>query len=206
MAKKGHLEPPQAGEPPGMLPEPLEQASGLLNAVRQVYAWGRKHGLIAGVAAVCRLLAVLIWWGWPELKERPGIEPLAEWLKEIMTPLPACAGQNFCVTVANLQKDTDDRFGGAIVDAVENLQSLASPQEGEKTHAGIDVVRVPRTISTAGNNTLLAQTNALAKAQRYLAKSHADLIIWGVVVPQGDKNAPRIFWTTSAATSGRTTC
>lgn len=143
------------------------------------------------------MVAALIWWKWPELKERPGIEPLAEWLEEITTPIPACAGQNFCVAVAELQNDPDNKFGGAIVDAVENLQDLTSAPAGQGAHAGIDVIRVPRTISSSGNNTQLAQIHAFTKAQRYLVKSHADLIIWGAVVAVGEKNAPRIFWTTS---------
>jgi hypothetical protein len=131
MAKKWNSKAPEAGESSGKLPEPLEQASGLLNAVRQLYAWVRKRwGRAAGGLIVCGVLVALVWWGWPELKERPGIEPLAEWFEEIITPIPACGGQNFCVAVANLQNDPDDKFGAAIVDAVENLQDIASRMAG----------------------------------------------------------------------------
>src|SRR5215472_17133145 len=151
MAKKGTSPKPRADKPSEKLPEPLEEASGLVNAGKQLYVWVRKRwGRIAAVAAVCLLGTALIWWGWPELRERPGIELLVEWFEQL-TPIPTCSGQNFCVAVADLQNDSDNKFGGAIVDAVENLQDIASPQarRGQGTSSGIEVIRIPRTISTA---------------------------------------------------------
>jgi hypothetical protein len=145
---------------------------------------------------------VLVWLGWAELREVPGIEPLAEWLEEITTPIPTCGGQDFCVAVADLQNDPDDKFGGEIVDAVENLQDIANPPSGGQdaaAAAGIEVIRIPRTISIAGNNTRTAEADAVVKARHYLEKSRADLIVWGIVVAHGEKNSPRLFWTTSEA-------
>jgi hypothetical protein len=43
----------------------------------------------------------------------------------------------------------------------------------------------------------MAVGKAVIEAQHYLEKSHADLIIWGVVIPVEEKRAPRLFWTTS---------
>jgi hypothetical protein len=207
MAEKTTEQEPQADKPAEKLPEPLEEASVLVNAGKQLYVWVRKRwGRVAAVAAVFLLVVGLVWWGWPELKERPGIEPLVEWLEQL-TPIPVCSGQNFCVAVADLQNDSDNKFGGAIVDAVENLQGIASPQPGggQGASTGIEVIRIPRTISTAGNKTRTAEVNALIEARRYLGKSHADLVIWGIVISLGEKSAPRIFGQQAQSTSGRVT-
>jgi len=199
MAKKTTELEPQADKPSEELPEPLGEASALIRAAKQLYVWVREHlGRVAAIAAVCGLVVIVVWWKWPELRERPGIEPLVEWFEEL-TPIATCSGQNFCVAVADLQNDSNDKFGGAIVDAVENLQDIASPQAGQGVSTGIEVIHIPRTISTAGNKTRTAEANALIEARRYLEKSHADLVIWGVVISMGEKSAPRIFWTTSEA-------
>src|SRR5689334_5879844 len=120
MAKKRTAHQPPADKPAEKLPEPLEEASGLVNAGKQLYVWVRKRwGRIAAVAAVCLLGVALVWWGWPELRERPGIAQVVAWFAQL-TPIPACSEQNFCVAVADLQNDPDNKFGGAIVVAVEN--------------------------------------------------------------------------------------
>jgi hypothetical protein len=134
MAKKTTELEPQAGKLARELPEPLKEASVLIRAAKQLYVWVREHlGRVAAIAAVCGLagivVGIVVWWKWPELRERPGIEPLVEWFEELTT-ISTCSGQNFCVAVADLQNDSDDKFGGAIVDAVENLQDIASPQAG----------------------------------------------------------------------------
>jgi tetratricopeptide (TPR) repeat protein len=199
MAKKGASHEVRADTPAEKLPEPLEEVRGLVNTGKQLYVWVRKRGgRVAAIAAVCGLVVIVIWWKWPELRERPGIEPLVEWFEQL-TPIPTCSGHNFCVAVADLQNDSDNKFGGAIVDAVENLQDITSPQAGQGPSTGIEVIRIPRTLSTAGNKTRTAEANALIEARRYLEKSHADLVIWGVVISMGEKSAPRIFWTTSEA-------
>jgi hypothetical protein len=202
MANKRPSHQPRADKPAEKLPAPLEEASGLVNAGKQLYVWvRRRRGRVAAVAAVCLLGVALVWWGWPELRERPGIEQLVEWFEQLM-PISTCSGQNFCVAVADLQNDYDNKFGGAIVDAVENLQDIASPQagRGQGASTGIEVIRIPRTISTAGNKTRTAEANAVIEARRYLEKSHADLVIWGVIISWGEKgSAPRIYWTTSEA-------
>src|SRR5229473_8466346 len=168
MANNGHSHESRSDKASEKLPEPLEEASGLVKAGKQLYVWVRKRwGRVAAVAAVFLLVVVLAWWGWPELRERPGIEPLVEWFEQL-TPIPVCSGQNFCVAVADLQNDSDNKFGGAIVDAVENLQDIASPQagRGQGTSTGIEVIHIPRTILTAGNKTRTAEANALVEARR----------------------------------------
>jgi tetratricopeptide (TPR) repeat protein len=106
--------------------------------------------------------------------------------------------------VADLQKDPDDKWESAIVDAVENLEDVVGGNEGAGQGAtaktGIEVIRIPRTISTSGNKTGVAETRAFEEAQRYLEKSRADLVIWGSVVEVGEKSGPRVFWTTTTAT------
>ena len=170
MAKKGTSPKPRADKPSEKLPEPLEEASGLVNAGKQLYVWVRKRwGRVAAVAAVCLLGVALVWWGWPELRERPGVEQVVEWFEQL-TPIPTCSGQNFCVAVAELQRDPDNKFGDRVADEVEKLQDIVSPQEGggQGASAGIEVIRIPRTISTAGNKTRTAETNALIEARHYL--------------------------------------
>ena len=96
---------------------------------------------------------MLVWWG--------------------LTPIPTCSGRNFCVAVAELQKDPNDKFGDAIVDAVENLQGEITGPEGTgkgAPYTGIEVTRIPRTPSTAGNKTRAAEASAVSKARRYLEK------------------------------------
>jgi tetratricopeptide (TPR) repeat protein len=189
---------------PEKLPEPLEKASGLYDTIRQIFIlvrarWGR---LAAGVAVVL-LVSGLLWWAWPDIKERPGVEQIVEWLEQL-TPIPTCDERNFCVAVAELGQDSTDRFGSAIVDQLENLQGMVTGHEsaGEalEPNIGIEVIRIPRTITTSGNKTRAAETAADEKARRYLEKSHADLIIWGTLVRVGDESGPRIFWTTSKET------
>lgn len=206
MANHRHSDESSSDKASEKLPEPLEEASGLVKAGKQLYVWVRKRwGRVAASVAVLLLGVVLVWWEWPELRERPGIERVVAWFEQL-TPIPTCSGRNFCVAVAELQKDPNDKFGDAIVDAVENLQGEITGPEGTgkgEPYTGIEVTRIPRTLSTAGNKTRAAEAGAVSKARRYLEKSHADLIIWGVVVEVGEKSAPRIFWTTSETNQGR---
>jgi hypothetical protein len=107
------------------LPEPLKKASGLLNAGKQLYVrvekrWGRGAAIAVIGLLVGLVGGLLVWWKWPDIKQRPGIEQVVEWVKQL-TPVPTCSGQNFCVAVADLQNDSDNHFSGWIVDAVENL-------------------------------------------------------------------------------------
>jgi hypothetical protein len=106
-----------ADEPSKKLPESMEKASGIFNARKKLYTQVReRHGPVAAFAAVCLVVMVFgglfVWWKWPELKERPYVEEVVEWFKQ-WTPIPTCSGQNFCVAVADLQNDSDNKFGGA---------------------------------------------------------------------------------------------
>jgi hypothetical protein len=93
MAKKGTSHEARADKPAEKLPEPLEQARSL----KQLYVWVRKRwGRVAAVAAVCFLVAAVVWWKWPEIKERPGIAQVVAWFAQL-TPIPTCSEQNFCV-------------------------------------------------------------------------------------------------------------
>jgi tetratricopeptide (TPR) repeat protein len=172
------------------LPESLEKARQLYETEKQ-YERGRKHwGRLTAAILIFILVIGLIWRGWPEIRRRPSI--------------PACEGQNFCVAVAQVQNDPDDKFGTVIVDALESLQGkLSGPgssTKAEESYTGIEVIRIPLTISTSGNKTRVAEQRAFARTRYYLEKSHADLLIWGIVVPAGSISGPRIFWTTREAT------
>jgi hypothetical protein len=71
-----------AGKSTEKLPEPLEEARSLFNAGKQLYVWVREHlGRVAAIAAVCGLVVIVVWWQSPELRKRPGIEPLVEWVE-----------------------------------------------------------------------------------------------------------------------------
>jgi hypothetical protein len=67
MAEKNGPEPPPA-KPPEKLPEPLEEASGFYETATRLYAWIRSRwGRVAAVIAVCMLVALLLWWKWPDI-------------------------------------------------------------------------------------------------------------------------------------------
>jgi len=139
-------------EPAKKLPELFEIALVPVNVAKKLFAgaekrWGRIWAIVLVAVFVLVAMPLSIWLAWPELKEIPGIEQLAEWLGEKLTPIPTCSGQNFCVAVADLQNDSNNKIGGWIVDAVENLQDIASPQatKGQGASTGIEVIHIPST-------------------------------------------------------------
>jgi hypothetical protein len=113
MAKRSRPTASSPDGPPERLPEPLEKVVVLYRTVRRIAAgvrarWGY---LPAGLVVVVVVLA-LTWLAWPEIRERPGVRPAVMWLKQHLTSIPTCGAKNFCVAVADLQNDPDDRFGG----------------------------------------------------------------------------------------------
>ena len=194
MAKESETPEIQPGKRPE-LPEQIEQIIKLLK-----WAWSRWGWRVA--VPVLFVVAVFIWWNWPEIREHPGVEPATGWAAKELTPIPTCDGRNFCVAVADFEKDPGDTWGNAVADQVEKLQGVLGGNEahGPAAGTGIEVIRIPRTISAAGNKTEVAETHAVARAQGYLEKAHADLVIWGNLIEVGHNSGLRIFWTTGATT------
>jgi hypothetical protein len=82
--------------------EPFEKAGELYEILRRIFTWVRtRAGVLAGGVAVVLLVLGLIWWEWPDIRERPGVEQAVGWLKYLET-IPRCGGENFCVAVADL--------------------------------------------------------------------------------------------------------
>jgi hypothetical protein len=172
MAKKSRQSEPQPPQPEKR-PEPLEKASGLYETGKRIYQgvyvrWGR----LPAVVVVVLVIMMILWWKWPDIKERPGVEPVMGWLEQL-TPvegprqdqvlLPHVDPGKFTVFVADLDHDEGNNARDVIVSILEDT-------------AGIRVDRL-ETVIPAGKTSEVEAGHE--RARKYLNDSGAGLLIWG---------------------------
>src|SRR6218665_549616 len=137
------------------------------------------------------LLAVFVWWNWSKIRTQPGVTQVVEVLFH-QKPLPTVEKSRFSIAVANLENDTERRYGNLLV------------QRLREQFPNILVVRVDRMLITFDEELVLeqAEQKGNARARKYLEKAGADVLIGGRITRLEDTGPmePKLYWTVSGET------
>lgn len=149
----------------------LRQRIGSLGAVLLV--------LIAAVIAAC----FYIWSNWKDIKERPGIKPLFDWLTR--KPIPLAPAGRLTIAVACLCNDKDQEHEKLLLDELRHFE-------------GVETVPVPRRVDPDQPD----KKKNEEEARGLLRETGADVLISGNVISLSGKSYMRLYWTPSRDLSG----
>jgi hypothetical protein len=125
---------------------------------------------------------ILLWSNWSWVKDLPGVSTIVMWRSQ--APLPTADPQRFAVALAHLEDDQGKHHERLIREVLRGFE-------------GVQLLQFDRTISLAGTEPEKSEQQGHALARQWLEDSGAHLLIWGLVLRQDGKSAPRLYWTTS---------
>jgi tetratricopeptide (TPR) repeat protein len=133
------------------------------------------------VPAGLLVLAVFgVFWQWDRIVKLPRIEPLVSRLTE--RPLPRAIPGKFNIGVSHLEGDENETMERLVVESLGEFPSIAT-------------LSFDRRVASAQSDRSQAEREGHERARALLAASGADVLIWGVVLRQGDRRVPKLFWT-----------
>jgi Tetratricopeptide repeat len=156
--------------PPG--PDPRDLWSILSDWLRRRF----------GILGVIVLASFGIWWQWNHINKLPGIDPLLARITQ--RPLPTAIPGKFNIAIAHLEGDTNQETERLIRESLAEFKSVTT-------------LSFDRTIVSHQGDSENDEREGQARARALLASSNADVLIWGIVLRQGGKSLPKIYWTTS---------
>ena len=136
----------------------------------------RRLGLVGLVVLAC----IGIWWQWDHITKLPGVEPLVERITE--RTLPKAIPGKFNIAVARLEGDDKGETKRLILEALAEFPSVAT-------------LSFDRLVGSEQSDMAQAELEGHERARTLLNKSGADVLIWGVVLRQGGKSVPKLYWT-----------
>jgi len=181
------LPPQDAPQPPGPPPTPASPSSVPRAELPDPWEWLRRsiyqrfgrRGLI--IVALLATLVPLLWSNWSTVKELPGVSSLITRFSQ--APLPKADPQRFAVALAHLEYDKDQQYERLIREVLKDFE-------------GVQLLQFDRTISLAGAKPEESEKKGHAQARQYLKDSEAHVLIWGLILNQDGRSAPRLYWTT----------
>jgi hypothetical protein len=138
--------------------------------------WLRRGGLPGLIVLAC----VGIWWQWDHIRKLPGIEPLVARITE--KTLPQAVPGKFNIAVAHLEGDDKRETERLILESLAEFPSVAT-------------LSFDRLVASEQGDMERAEREGHQRARTLLKASGADVLIWGVVLKQGGKSLPKLFWT-----------
>jgi hypothetical protein len=128
---------------PTVTPEELKPDP---RALVEDWVW-KRYGRLGIVFLSAVTILGLLWWHWGEIKTKPGVSSIIEWLPE--RPLPPASPGKFGVAVAHLDNDPNGDTERLVVEAIEEFP-------------GVQVLRFDRRIALDQD----ARDEALRQAHR----------------------------------------
>jgi tetratricopeptide (TPR) repeat protein len=101
-------------------------------------------------------------------------------------PLPTADPQRFAVALAHLEYDQDQQYERLIREVLRDFD-------------GVQLLQFDRTISLVGTQPEEREQQGHTQARQWLKDSGVHVLIWGLVLRQDGKSAPRLYWTTLQA-------
>jgi tetratricopeptide (TPR) repeat protein len=126
------------------------------------------------------LAGVGIWWQWDHIIRLPGIEPLVARVTE--KPLPRAVPGKFNIAVAHLEGDDKRETERLIRESLAEFTSVAT-------------LSFDRLITTGQGDSETSEREGHERARTLLEASGVDVLIWGVVLKQGGRILPKLYWT-----------
>ena len=187
LKKHSARRPPSSRGPPSNPTPPREVPTDLWKFIQD---WARmRFGWIGLVVLGCGG----IWWQWDHISKLPGVEPLVAQLTQ--KPLPVPAPGKFNIALAHLKGDDRHEKEQLIYESLNEFHSVAA-------------LRFDRLIASEQGSSEEDERQGHERARALLKTSGADVMIWGVVLKDGGKSLPKLYWTPSgdmghALSSGR---
>jgi tetratricopeptide (TPR) repeat protein len=128
--------------------------------------------------------AVATWANWPSWQKLPGVPSAVQWIKERLAPIRP-SGRKFAVAIAYLEGDPDQQEFRRLSSALYDLAP------------GIEVLTLDRMISLRSGNQDDAMEAGHEEARRLLLQRGTDALLWGEVLPFGNRKQLRLHWTIS---------
>jgi tetratricopeptide (TPR) repeat protein len=119
---------------------------------------------------------------WPRIKIWPGVSLVLKYLSR--GRIPHADPERFSVLVAHLIDDASLEFDNLIVEALKEFE-------------GVQVLRLDRTIPLHGVMPEQAEKDGRKKALKYIERSGASVVIWGIVLRNGNRSVPKLYWTSA---------
>ncbi|MEM5449110.1 hypothetical protein [Paraburkholderia guartelaensis] len=141
-----------------------------------------------GVVGTLVILSVGIWWQWDHVSKLPGIGPFVDYLTE--APLPRATNGKFNIAIAHLEGDDGHQMEAKIRESLSDFPAVST-------------LSFDRVIESEHSNNTQDERKAHDRARAMLKESGADVLIWGVVLKQGDESIPKLYWTPSEALAER---
>ena len=139
------------------------------------------HFGLPGVIVLSVVMTLLfLWIFWKQVVKVPGVSWLVGVFKR--APLPLFEPGVFGVLVADLENDSKNGAGASGL-----RSSIASKTEG------VTVVRLNRRIDGMGKGTPSSVAKAQKNAHRYLEKTQAQVLVWGLVHTAGKEKELELF-------------
>ena len=138
--------------------------------------WLRRRGLLGLAVLAC----VGIWWQWDHISKLPGIEPLVARITE--KALPKAIPGKFNIAVAHLEGDDKRETERLILESLAEFPSVAT-------------LSFDRLVASQQGDREKAEREGHERARTLLKASGADVLIWGVVLKEGSKSLPKLYWT-----------
>jgi len=152
-------------------------------ALKEFFSWiNTRLGWPLGTFLVA---VFLLWSGWDQVKELPGVPALLTKLGELRS-IPRAQGDKFSILVAKFGNDKDDLHRGLIDDALR----------GRFNKEEIEVLLPDRTITISGTeNPQKAVKAGHERALELLREANANVMIWGEALDLKIDGPMRLHWT-----------
>jgi tetratricopeptide (TPR) repeat protein len=171
-------------EAKGPLEKPIDWFAGWKASFQRVR---QRLGLSLTVLLTLAVAGSFVWWNWNEIAKRPGIDWVIDVAKR--RPIPLAPAGRLTIAVAQLEGDKDRE---------QEKQLLAGLEEFE----GVETLAIGRMVEWPASGTERAnRQQAEEEARGLLARSGADVLIWGRVIRSG----MRLYWTAPLDISGAKT-
>ncbi len=166
--------------PEGGPPKESDIRNEIRDLAYRALAWFFGERRARNILTVVILVIVAVTGGRPFLDSVEWAGQLVQAAYYRLTPIPKSDSGSFTVAVAQLDNDSDGRIARLVV---EDLQEIR----------WIRVLEIHRRISLRGTDRQTSVLNGKVSASEFLKKSHAQVLVWGVILSDGVRQVPDLF-------------
>ena len=167
----------------GRLCSALDKACADRSAIASTNPWDLLPDWIAirfGWVGLVVLACLGIWWQRDHIIVLPGVAPLVARVADM--GLPKAEPGKFNIALAHLEGDDKHEMERLIRESLAEFPNVAT-------------LSFDRLIASKQGSTDKDERDGHEQARRLLNAANADVLIWGVVLKQGGKSVPKLYWT-----------
>lgn len=123
-------------------------------------------------------------WAWDKLKNQPIVWAVVNSFKQ---PIPRADPSRFSILVARLEHDSDDEHHRLVMQSLNEFK-------------GIQVRDLGQQIAPESADAGVVERLGHDQARRHLVEFQAQVVLWGMVLKQGELSRPKLYWTAAPTT------